>query len=318
LASCVDAWRRREHSTKYLRFSWSQSETLFKGMLPLPSRSPARLEAGRGGDADTMPPTDTVLTGTFSVVLSGGDIRYEEVADVFSAQRNEPYTQHDIRIFADKRYSARFDKHGDVHAIGEVQPPERNMAVVRERNLGPLALFFRILDPQYSQFAADRVEVDPNSIDIDGHRCRVLRQSLGPTLTAELCVDVERDYIPLRDTFYVDGHVTGKWSVTKVASPSAGLLAPSQWTMSRFKRDGRVISKLRAIVTRCDVPTDVPRSEFQLAFLPGTWVFDNLARRQYVVQKTGFKREVPPSYGDDQFDWLMDPANNRLPTVKRR
>jgi hypothetical protein len=279
-ASCVDAWRRREHATKNLRFSWSQSETMFKGMLPLEVRMRARIQAGRGGDVATMPRTDTVLTGTFRVVFSGGDIRYEEDADVFSEQRNEPYTVHDIRIFANKRYLARFDKHGDVHAIGEVQPPERNMAVVRERNIVPLALFFRILDPQYGHFAADNIQVEPNSIVIDGHRCRVLRRSLGPTLAAELCVDVERDYIPLRFTIYEGGNVDTQWSITKVTSPRAGLFAPSQWTMSRFRGDGRVISRLRAIATKCEVPTEVPRSEFELEFLPGTRVFDNLSHRQ--------------------------------------
>jgi hypothetical protein len=278
-ASCVDAWRRREHSTKYLRFSWSQSETMFKGMLPFEVRMRARLEAGRGADVAEMPRTDTVLTGTFRVVFSGGDIRYEEDADAFSAQRNEPYTVHDIRILANERYVSRFDSHGDVHAIGEVQPPERN-AVVRERNIVPLVLFFRILDSQYGQFAVDHVQVEPNSIVIDGHRCRVLRRSLRPGLAAELCVDAERDYIPLRYTFYEEGHVATQWSITKVSSLTAGLLAPSQWTMSRFRGDGRRISRLRAIATKCEVPTEVPRSEFELEFLPGIWVFDNLAHRQ--------------------------------------
>ena len=118
-----------------------------------------------------MPRTDTTLAGTFGVLFSGGDIRYEESADVFSAERNEPYPAHDIRIFADNRYLARFDPQGDFHGIGEIQPPARNMAVVRERNIVPLALFFRILDPQYGQFAADKIEVDPNPVFIDGLAC---------------------------------------------------------------------------------------------------------------------------------------------------
>jgi hypothetical protein len=257
-----------------------------------------------------MPRSDTVLTGTFGVVFSGGDIRYEEDADIFSAQRNEPYTVHDIRIFANHRFLSRSDKHDDIHAIGEVQPPERNMAVVRERNIVPLALFFRILDPQYGQYLLENVEVEPNSIDIDGHRCRVLRRSLSRALSVELCVDVERDFIPLRFRYHQDGHVDTQWSVTKVSAPKAGLFAPSQWEVCRFRRDGQLISKLRAIATKCEVPSEVSRSEFELAFLTGTWVFDNIAHREYLVQKTGFRRDIPPGYGNDQFDWLMNPANN--------
>ena len=167
--SCCAAWRRSEQSTKYLRFSWTQTETISKGMFPLPAR--LRLLANKKNAGAPMPRTDTTLAGTFGVLFSGGDIRYEESADVFSAERNEPYPAHDIRIFADNRYLARFDPQGDFHGIGEIQPPARNMAVVRERNIVPLALFFRILDPQYGQFAADKIEVDPNPVFIDGLAC---------------------------------------------------------------------------------------------------------------------------------------------------
>ncbi|HET6323111.1 MAG TPA: hypothetical protein VFG04_00310 [Planctomycetaceae bacterium] len=311
---CCDAWRRREHSTKYLRFGWTQTETISKGMFPVPAR--LRLEGKKNAGA-RMPRTDTTLAGTFGVLFSGGDIRYEEDADVFSAERNESYRAHDIRIFANDRYLARSDAQGGFHAIGEIQPPARNMGVVRERNIVPLALFFRILDPQYGQFAADKIEVDPNPVVIDGHRCRLLRRSPSKALKVDLCVDVERDYIPLRCTFYEDGHVTTQQTITKVWSRAGGVFAPGEWTMSRFRSDGKLISELRGSATSCLVPTKMSNSEFELQFPAGTWVFDNIAHRQYVVQKTGFERVVPPGYGDAQYEWLMNPANNeRSPSSK--
>jgi hypothetical protein len=314
---CRAAWRRREQSTKYLRFSWTQSETISKGMFPLPAR--LRLEVNKKSAGSPMPRTDVTLAGAFVVLFSGGDIRYEETADVFSAERTETYRAHDIRIFANNRYLARFDPQGDFHGIGEIQPPARNIAVVRERNIVPLALFFRILDPQYGQFAADKIEVDPNLVVIDGHRCRLLRRSLSKALKADLCVDVERDYIPLRYTFYEDGLITTQWRITKVWSRVGGLFAPGEWTMSRFRSDGKLISELRGSATSCLVLAEMSSSEFELTFPSGTWVFDNIAHREYVVQKTGFKRDVPPGYGNDQYDWLMNPANNgSMPSSKKK
>jgi hypothetical protein len=275
-------------------------------MLPLVFRH----DVGKDDASIPKPRTDTTLTGTFGVVFAGEAIRFEENAEVFSGQRNAPYHVRDLRIFANDRFLSRSDTHDDAHAIGEIQPPTRNMAVVRERNIVPLVLFFRILDPQFGRFAATSIEVEPNSIVVDGHPCRVLRWSRSAALTEDLCVDVERDYIPLRYTEYEDGHVDKQWSITKVTSPTPGSFAPSEWSMVSFRSDGRLISDLRGIATKCDVSAAVLPSEFELEFLPGTWVFDNIAHRQYVVQETGFKREVPEGFGNAQYDWLMDPANN--------
>jgi hypothetical protein len=303
---CQEAWRRRAQAANSLRFSWTQTERLVKGMLPRFFRH----DLGKEDASIPKPPTDTTLTGTFDAVLDGGAIRFEENADVFSAQRNAPYHSHNIRIFANNRFLSRTDKHDDVHAIGEIQPPARNTAVVRERDIVPLVLFFRILDPQLGRFAAPSVDVEPNPIVVDGHQCRVVRWSRSAALTDDLCVDVERNYIPLRYTQYEDGHVDTQWSITKVSSPSPGLFCPSEWEMAKFRGDGRLISQMHGIATRCDVSAEVRPSEFELEFPPGTWVFDNVAQRQYVVQKTGVKRDVPQGFGSAKYDWLMDSANN--------
>jgi hypothetical protein len=305
---CREAWRLRERSTKYLRFSWTQTEMIPKGMFPLSSRLAAR----KAGKDAAIPPADTLLKGTFGVVFSGGEVRYEEDAEVFSPELNQPYQAHDVRIFSDNRYLACFDKSVVPNSVGQIEPPGRNLAVVRERNLVPLALFFRILDRQYGQFAAENIEIEANSIVIDGHQCRVLRQSISTALTHELCVDVDRNYIPLRYSSYENGRLVSQCSVIRVSSQTPGLFTPGEWTISRFRPDGQIISEVRGVQKNCEVPAGVSAAEFELDFPAGTWVLDNIARRQYVVQKTGFTRDVPVGAGYAQYAWLMNPANNGL------
>jgi hypothetical protein len=316
LAACVDAWRNRALSSKYLRFSWTQTETIASGMLPVPGRLAVQFGAAA---PHQMPLTDTTLTGKYGLLFSGSDGRFEEDGVVFSPDRNRAYRRHDIRIFANARYIGWTEKNDITrHGIGEIQPPSRSQGIVRERNIVPLAIFFRILDPQYGQFASDKIDVEPNPIVIDGHRCRVLRRTISKSLTSQLCVDAERAYIPLRYTFSVDGHAESEWSVTKVWSRAGGLFAPAEWRMSRFRTDGKLISELRGTATSCLVPTKMSSSEFELEFRAGTWVFDNIARRQYVVQVSGFRRAVPKGAGEAQYDWLMNPANNdRSPAAGR-
>ena len=303
---CRDAWQRRERASQYLRLSWDQTESIPKGMFPLDGYIPNR--KGRKGAA--IPAADTLLSGRFAVVFSGEQVRYEEDAEAFSPDLNQPYRAHDVRLFSHGRYVAYFDKSVVRHSVGDIEPRARNKGVVRERNILPLMLFFRMLDQEYGRFALNNVEIEPNSIVVDGSRCRVLRQPISEALTHELCIDVDRDYIPLRYSTYENGRLSSQCSVTRVSNPIPGLLAPGEWTISRFRPDGQVVSEVRGVQKSCEVPSSVSDVEFELDFPAGTWVIDNIARRQYVIQKSGLKRDVPVGAGERQYEWLMDPVNN--------
>jgi hypothetical protein len=141
-ADCVRAWRARAKMVPNLRVSWKQTETIVRGTL-----RPRPFDRVHPPKDVPIPPVDTTLHGTFRTVLSAGKIRYEEKTDSFAPETNTIGVQQDVRVYDGRSYGACFTGNVGIFPIGEIQSPEPSLAVTRERNIVPLSLFFRILDP---------------------------------------------------------------------------------------------------------------------------------------------------------------------------
>jgi hypothetical protein len=305
-ADCARAWKARAKAATNLRVSWTQSETILKGRLPRPQfglQLPPK-------DA-VIPPVDTTLNGTFKVVLSGGKIRYEEKTDSFSAYTNTQGIQEDVRVCDGRHYTALFTA-GNVltYPIGEVQEHFHAQGVTGERNILPLALFFRIFDPDMGKLAVAKLHFEPGTAVIEGRTCRTIKVVAPNGVTVELSVDPKRDYIPLAYTIGSDGRPGLHLTVTGLRELPSNVWAPTEWHGLIFGDDGNIVSEVEAHVTSFELPKQVDDAQFAIKFPPGTWVVEQEGKRQYVIQANGFERRVPEGFGSSKYSWLMNPANN--------
>jgi beta-lactamase regulating signal transducer with metallopeptidase domain len=307
VADCVRDWRTRAKMVANLRVSWTQTETILKGRLPHP-----QFGIPLPPKNAVIPPTDTTLTGTFNVVLSGGKIRYEEKTDSYSAYTNTQGIQEDVRVWDGRHYVALFaaGTTSPTYPYGEVQERDHSSGVTRERNIIPLSLFFRILDKEMGQLRGGKLHFDPGTTVIEGRTCRTLKDAGPNGVTAEFSLDPQRGYIPLAYTVGERGRPGLHLTVNRVRELPDKIWAPMEWRCLFFGDDGNLTSEVVSQVTSCELPNRVDDAKFKIKFPPGTWVVEQEGKRQYVIQASGFERRVPKGVGSSKYSWLMNPANN--------
>jgi beta-lactamase regulating signal transducer with metallopeptidase domain len=302
----IRASRARTAKAAKLRISWTQTQPILKGALP----RPYPWELQQPPKDAVIPPVDTMLNGTFKVVLSGGKIRYEENTDSFSTHTNAQALQQDVRVWDGRHYFALFTT-GFPYPYGEFQPHSHASAVTRERNILPLSVFFRIFDPEMGELlGVNKPHFEPGTTLIAGRTCRTIKVRAPNGVTVELSVDPQRDYLPLAYTIGSEGRPRIHLAFTGLRELPGNVWAPTEWREFIFGNDGNLESEIDGHVTSCELPKQVDDGEFAIKFPTGTWVSDGEGRRQYVIQANGFERTVPKNVGSAKYSWLMNPANN--------
>jgi outer membrane lipoprotein-sorting protein len=128
--------------------------------------------------------------------------------------------------------------------------------------------------------------------------CVVLQdKSMGGAADRRYWVDVTRDYVVRRYTLGADGKIEIQLDIDYKQDTKAGW-APSGWTLVWTRPNGKLRESSKATVTELLVNTNIPSSEFEIRFPPGTWVTDmtresQLGKFMDYIQKDGEEtREV--------------------------
>src|SRR5262249_12474319 len=70
---------------------------------------------------------------------------------------------------------------------------------------------------------------------------------------------------------------------------------PATWSSVERYPDGALRLTVRATVTDYDINRRLDKSEFDIAFPPGTYVHDDKAGAKFIQKEKGEKREIAPS-----------------------
>lgn len=305
VSQIVDIWRLRQDHLRTLTIKWDQQEIVMKGMLPRPPDG----ESQQPAEDAVIPPSDVTLTGEFSLTIDGEKMRYVEDCERFSDNHNAQYRQRSTRVYDGQQYLACFPKGTGDFPIGEIQPETHALAVTHERNVVPIRLAYRILSSAMGGVEPSMLRLEPMEIDVLGRSCRLVRVELSQGRRIDLYVDPSRGYLPVRQTFLNRGSVLNEWTIESYLQ-SADSWVPQKWRYSELDKAGNLVRTLSAEVTSYSLNEPVAPSSFTIDFPEGTWVYDNVNDREYIIQHSGHLRDVPSGVGLARYEWLMDPANN--------
>jgi hypothetical protein len=167
---------------------------------------------------------------------------------------------------------------------------------IRSLFLAPWILYARPLDRLGLRFPLDSCQVLEERPVVDGRRCLAIRNWVTVDRTrgfAEVWVDPEREYVPLR---YFGGEGRTVRALVKVSyrmDPVAGWL-PQEWFGAFYGTDGRATESEQGWLIRCHINEPIEDQEMSLEFPPGTWVYDHRRSKEYLVREGGGERDITP------------------------
>ncbi len=259
------AWRERQDKTISFRLRWKQSRVLKTGHDPSnPFGADSTTSAYVAHDYEQLL---AVQDGKYRFFSSEpaknaqtGDWMRKESTDVSNGVTAKNFTKRDTSYLP---LSGSDSKH---------KPLEESI-VFTMSDLRPVTLHFRpflLSPPVLAGFT-----VSKERGEADGKPCLIIRRLVPsqPTVTEALWVDPKQQYSVRRRTQEYQGKVFYQLDV-QYRLDTAGSV-PTGWHEDMYYAgDGTLTKSLQGTVVSSEININLPESEFELAFPPGTKVRD--------------------------------------------
>lgn len=292
LDEIVEAWRSREQRTRTAKFEWTESETVAAGSMPPPLM----------GDLPSPgPPEDVTLQRKVALTLDADMLRYEYEGPQWVVNRQQFLPRRYLYVFDTKQGTTYFgDDLREVrrfNPVGFITGPER-MGEFNNWRLLAVLLHCRACDPKLVRFDPAAYRVSSKLGAVGERQCVILEpkeQSLRPT---SYWVDPERDFAVLRVEQSFEGKPVDKLDVSYKRDRLAGWVPWSWKEVNVADKTCELRYQYSATVTKYEVNSSIPASEFQFNFPPETEVVDTRDGTHYIVRPGDAKRIVTPRERD--------------------
>jgi hypothetical protein len=277
LESVLRVWRERERATRSLRFELRREYLIGKESL---------LGAAEGGGAVAEPPSPIKANQTCVLVVDGVKMRYERIGETWIDSLKAPAPETMIAVFDGRgqKILHRRDRSDDlVHSTGFVRA-NKSHPDVHNLYLSPIIRHFRPVSAAFGVVKLDRLELSAAGEEVDGKRCIVLEEPQPDGLRIrKYWIVPDQDMAVVRYVGYFKGSVEDQADVTFAKDPLLGWI-PDRWTAIRFGSERKILSSATTLVARKEVNVAVPPETFDVAFPPGTKVFDNTTKETYLIR----------------------------------
>jgi hypothetical protein len=156
----------------------------------------------------------------------------------------------------------------------------------------PIRLAFWPLDPLVGVLTKEDLVLTNEPAIVDGREHTVVR-SRGGADAAEIWLDPERDFVPVRYSLLWDDAVV--ISVSLDYKSMDGHWVPQSWKITMLDSSGAIRRSYSESVTKCHVNGTLDDAEFSIRPEPGAWVTDSSNDEVYIVRQDGSKRIVGPT-----------------------
>lgn len=300
LPEVLDAWRARQKAVGTLSYDWTQEELIVRGSIPQPPEG----ELPQPDPGAVIPPADALLVSRFLFRLRDGDARYAEDAEIWSPNKNERARQkYEVAFFADENRELFPAEAGDFPiATTSKKPPSR--ALTNHRNLVPLRLAFRPLDPGFNGMDEAKLEMEGDrSVSFNGSACSLVNYLEFEGMVHEIWVDNMRDFVPVRCISRRNGQQVVELSISY--GKEGEYWVPTSWIRKQMGLDGTLLSQYTASVFEHLINAPMSDADFAVEFPDGTWVYDRSAREEHVILRGGEKRTIKNGEGASDYETIM-------------
>lgn len=298
------AWQKRQDPIKTLRVSWSEVNTLPKGLIDqaLPNANPKA----------PNPPTDLRLPGRGMVSFDEQSLRAELTRSRWSVPHRKVMETEETNVFKEGKNTALLTKSTVVTHPSATIERRKKPADIMEYTFWPVTCFARGLSPTFAPFDLNDYELTGKRPTVAGRKCVELAHKTRTTNTTHfLELDAERGFLLLRYFTLTNERMTLRLDITYSPDPALGWV-PKSWDYAATSETGMPIGSRQ--VTRADWETnpELGADTFVNPLPPGTLVHDSTGGDavQYVVRDDG--RSGPPVLDADRpnYDQLTDLARS--------
>jgi hypothetical protein len=284
----ADAWRQRERETRSVRIFWTAELTFRKADILDPEIQKQL------ADAD-----DYLVTVKDEELRIDGDRFDHRTSIQEGANYNMPLSLRDS--FDESRsYRLATFHHDDPTGYVTREPHAFGVTSV---GLRPALFAYRPLHDAMSRFNMSGSNLDPEPLVHEGQPYLILREPGSASRVAELWIQAESPFLPVRYIRKIDGRV--RLDLTMFYSTESGREnALSAWEMTSFREDGSLDESTHATVTQFEFNPQIDQTEFTIDFPPGTLVIDKDAGTK--ARLPGGKHRVkPPEQRQADLRWLI-------------
>jgi len=286
------AWQARQDRVRTARIAWTE-----KRFVAARSKWPRRdgKAPGRLKDGEWLPERDLTFESTGEIALSGKMLRYVHEGAYWHDSFGELLQKKYVATFDAETAQSHFTHtpprvHG-LRPLGFIDPDPRHPNT-RYYMLKPVLMTFRACDPDTGGVDPAKYAVSAKTAFIDQALC------VGVTWTGKrrdqttFWVDPQRDFLVLRIAI-LDGsaHPVATTDISYQRDALHGWV-PSGWKWVYHGGFSSVREQAAAKVTRCEINVDIPRSEFQIDYPPGTLVRNLKTKEDYIVRPDYGKRPI--------------------------
>ncbi len=308
LEPIAKAWRDRESKYRSARFEWKNRHTVPRGQFTdMVARFPGsevRLKSmGIERDA-VVPPRDTTYEFRASCSVAGAKLRYEHDNHQWSAAKQSYVPMPYVGVFDGKiakvlhTLGSTYTHWPDALVYREAKHPDRD-----NLNLLPLLMHYRGVNPELRPYSIETMTVGGLGRAPDGSDCLELTRDLNGAIQ-RFWVDPMREYSVVGYLLTVKDRPMTKIAIRYRNDSGHGWVLAA-WELSSFQTDGRLTYSTHAQVTQVELNIDLPNSEFDVEFPPGTLVTDEKSKTTYIVNADNSQRQIQPSEIQLSYDQLI-------------
>lgn len=296
-----DVWERRQARVQSVRIEWNERRTWTKGCITkwmTPAHKERAAASGKPGLYDDPAPSeDTTLEYQVAVLIKGDKMRYEHDGYQWSFDEKRFFFKPLVSTFDGKvgKHFYRLDKSesGAPMPSGSIRNESRHFHV-NNILIRPVVTAFRGTNPWFANYDPVQMRATGRTAVIDGRSCvevEIPSQPKFNPLLYRLWFDTDREFVLVRHLSFAGNRPNHKIDIRYRPDAVAGW-APSNWTIVTHVPDGTIESSYECTVTSIEFNRDLSDKEFDIEFPRGTWVNDLPNNTEYVIKKSGEKREI--------------------------
>ena len=275
----------REAGVTSVRCTWSGTKVIPKGSLVLPDASP------EGFVRTGMPERDLTGPESGTIVMDGRKVFFDTQDGIYNAEMRDLSQYGMIGTFVDGR-AMQLSSRGR----GYVVPDSDVLTMIY---FYPLMWAYRLFDPVLGRADPDRLALVGRA-EHDGHPCIVVEQETHDGSLDRWWLSEDQDGCPLLwEYLYAEGK-TGTSAAMTYEREGQGPWHLTSWRIEVLSRQGALEQSVTATVTEVRLNEPIDPSTFEMTFPPGTPVWNEFDRTEYVVGQNPEPQAAEPSVLSDK------------------
>lgn len=285
----IKAWADREKKVTSAQFEWTEVRST-TGLFLLPDESIVEPDVPQYKVKSSLSLKGTQLRHTFRKSTwqkdaPRGENQYVSVSNGKTS-----------KIYLPPGYVSEYPRG---HASQIASSDETSSAYLK-----PFLWSFRTSLPRVFAAPVEKFQLKPERVLSQGIECVVMCYEASPTNSFELWADPSRDFLIVRQLFLNDGRVGNQLDIDYQQDEKTQLWIPQEWKFSLLDGSGQPILSVHGELTRAVINPNLPDSQFEYEFPPGTWVHED-GSREHIVLADGRQREVPVGDRDLPYETLL-------------